>query len=70
MNLYSKISNNEIKLLNNAGIKIEDKDYSQEDFSRMEQQIIEYIMSASSKNGDIDKLRNQYESIFRVIVKS
>lgn len=69
MNLYRKINNNEVELFKNAGIRIEDKDYEQEELKRMEQQIIDYIMSASSKNGEIDKRRNQYDSIFKMIVK-
>ena len=63
------MNNEEIELLRNAGIQVKDKEYLQEDFNRMEQQIVEYIMSASSKNGDIDKLRNKYEGIFRVLIK-
>lgn len=58
-----------MELLKDVGIKIEDKEYLEEDFKRIEQQIVEYIMSASSKNGDIDKLRNKYEGIFRVLDK-
>lgn len=69
MNLYEIMNSKEIELLRNAGIQIEDKEYLEEDFKRMEQQIVEYIMLASSKNGDIDKRRNQYEGIFRVILK-
>ena len=67
MNLYKVMNDKEIKLLENAGIKVENKDYVQEDFKRMEQQVIDFIMSASSKNGDIDRLRNQYDCIFRMI---
>ena len=70
MNLYDEINDKEKELLRNAGIQIENKEYLQEDFNRMEQQLVDYIMSASSKNGGIDKRRNQYEGIFRVIVKN
>lgn len=69
MNLYKVMNDKEIKLLQNAGIKVEDKNYVQDDFKRIEQQIVDFIMSASTKNGEIDRLRNQYESIFRVIIK-
>lgn len=67
MNLYKVMNEKEIKLLENAGIKVEDKDYVQEDVKIMEQHLIDYIMSASSKNGEIDKRRNQFESVFRTI---
>lgn len=69
MNLYEVMNDKEIELLKNAGVQVEDKEYLQEDFNRMEQQIVDYIMSASSKNGDIDKLRNKYDGIFRVLIK-
>lgn len=67
MNLYKLMDKNEIKLLENAGVRLEDKDYNKEELKECECQIVEYIMSASSKNGDIDRLRNQYDSIFRRI---
>lgn len=69
MNLFKVMNDKELELLENAGVKVEDRNYLQEDSKRMEQQIVEYIMSASSKNGDIDKLRNQYYGIFRIINK-
>lgn len=46
---------------------IENKDYSKDDLKQYEARIIDYIMSHSSKNGDISKLRNQYENIFSII---
>lgn len=67
MNLYERMNNKEITLLKNVGIDIENKNYSNDDLKQFERQIVEYIMSTSSKNGDIDRLRNQYDSIFRTI---
>ena len=67
MNLIEKCSNDEIKLIEQAGIMIENKEYSNEDLKQCETRIIDYIMSHSSKNGDIGKLRNQYENIFSII---
>ena len=43
------------------------KDYSKEELKKCQLQIEEYIISHSSKNGDIDKLSNQYSSIFKII---
>lgn len=63
MNLYEVMNDKEIKLLNDAGIKVEDKEYLQEDFKTMEHKIVEHIMSASSKNGDIDRIRIKYSVI-------
>lgn len=67
MNLIEKCSNEEIKLIKRAGIIVENKDYSKDDLKQYEARIIDYIMSHSSKNGDISKLRNQYENIFSII---
>lgn len=67
MNLYAVMNDKEIKLLKNAGIKVEDKDYLQDDFKIIEHQVIDFIMSASTKNGEIDRLRNQYEGIFKIL---
>ncbi len=58
MNLVEKCSNDEIKLIEQAGIVIENKDYSKEDLKQCETKIIDYIMNQSSKNDNISKLRN------------
>lgn len=67
MNLINKCTSNEIELVKKAGIELEDKDYSKEELKKCQLQIVEYIVSHSSKNGDIDKLRNEYSGIFRTI---
>ena len=69
MNLSKEFTTNEIKLLKNIGINIEDKDYSNEELRKYEISIEEFIMSHSSKNGDIGKYTNQYSSILNKIVK-
>ena len=61
-------SNNEMKLLKKAGINIENKqEYTNEDKKYIFSQVTEFIMSHSSKNGNIGRLQNEYESIFRII---
>ncbi len=67
MNLLEKFSQKEIKLIEQAGINIENKNYSNEELYKFQTSIIDYIMSASSKNGEIDRLRNKYDNIFRTI---
>lgn len=67
MNLLEKFSQKEIKLIEQAEINIENKNYSNEELYKFQTSIIDYIMSASSKNGEIDRLRNQYDNIFRTI---
>ena len=67
---YDKlIMKKEIKLLENIGLNVEDKDYSKEELRKYEVYIEEYIMSHSSKNGDISRLSNQYNSILNTLVK-
>lgn len=66
MNLISKCTNKEIELLKSAGIDAE-KDYTNEELKGIERKITEYIMNHSSKNGDIGKLQNEYQSIFRTL---
>lgn len=53
-------------MIEKAGIKLENKDYSTEELKRCKTEITEYIMSHSSKNGDICKLSNEYSGIFRI----
>lgn len=67
MNLLNKCTTKEIELIKQAGVNIENKDYNNEELKKCEQQIIDFIMSHSSKNNQIDKLREQYSSIFRTI---
>ena len=67
MNLYKEFSEKDIELIKKAGISIEDKNYSNEELYKFQTSIIDYIMSASSKNGEIDKRRNQFESVLRTI---
>lgn len=67
MNLLNKCSKKDIELMKQAGVVLEDKDYSSEQLERCEQEIIDYIMSHSSKNNEIDKLRDKYSGIFRII---
>lgn len=67
MNLFKQCTNKEIDLLKQAGIKVEDKDYTNDELKRCESQIADYIMNHSSKNNDISKLQNEYATIFRTI---
>ena len=69
MNLLNECTKNEVELIKKAGIKLENKDYSTEELKRYETEITEYIMSHSSKNGDISKLSNEYSGIFRIFDK-
>lgn len=65
MNLKKELSNNEIGLLTKAGVCVEDKEYTKEELKKCEFEIEEFILSHSSKNGDIDKLHNEYNAILQ-----
>lgn len=67
MNLLNKCTNNEINLIKQAGVIIENKDYTEDELKQFGNQMEEYIMSHSSKNNDIDKLQNNFSRIFRII---
>lgn len=70
MNLMKQFSKEEIELLNNAGIDVEDREYNKEELRKCELEIEEFIMSHSTKNGDIAKLNSQYNSILDTLVKA
>ena len=63
MNLIKIFTKNEIELIENTGINVEDKDCTKDDIKRYEMHIGEFIMSHSTKNGDIGRLTNKYNSI-------
>ena len=61
-------NNNEMELLRKAGVNVENKqNFTNDDKKYIFRQVSEFIMSHSSKNGDIGRLQNEYESIFRVV---
>ena len=69
MNLLEKYTTKEINLLKDIGLNIEDREYSSEELRRCENYIEEYIMSQSSKNGDIPRLSNEYNGILNILIK-
>lgn len=69
MNLLKSCTTKEIKLLENIGINVEDRNYTNEELKKYEHDITDYIMSQSSKNGDISKMMNQYSGVLNTIVK-
>ena len=68
MNLKEKCTEKEQDLIRQAGVIIENKDYTKEELEKCQVVITDYIMSHSSKNGDIDKLNSQYNGILRKII--
>ncbi|MBR0491834.1 MAG: hypothetical protein IJJ82_07330 [Clostridia bacterium] len=70
MNLINKCTKNEIKLIEKAGVKVENKDYTAAELKKCEADITDYIMSHSSKNGDISKLSCEYSDILSIIANN
>lgn len=68
MNLKKELKNEEIELVQIAGINVEDREYSKEELRKCERDIEEFIMSHSSKNGDISKLSNQYNGVLNKLI--
>lgn len=48
------------------GIKV-NQEYTSDDKNHIFIQVSEFIMNHSSKNGDIGRLQNEYESIFNAV---
>ena len=67
MNLIENFTQKEIELIKQAGIRLEEKEYSKDELKRCATEIEEYILSHSSKGKEIEKLNNQYASIFSTI---
>lgn len=67
MNLASKLTENDMKLLNNVGINIGNKEYSVEELAKFESKIADYIMNESTKEKDISMLLNQYNRVLNIL---
>ena len=68
MNLVKELNKNKLKLLEDAGINIKDKEYSKEELRECEVQVEEFVMNHSTKNGDVSKLSNQYRDILNDLI--
>lgn len=56
-----KYSRNEIQLFNEAGIFVEDKDYSKDETEKLKIKVTDYIMNQSSK--EISNLNKKFSNI-------
>lgn len=68
MNLKNSLNEKEINLLEKAGVYVEDRDYNKHELERCAFNIQDYIMSHSLKNGDINKISNQYDKILNILL--
>lgn len=53
-----QFTNKDIQLFNNAGIDVENKNYTNEEVEELKIKVIDFIMSQSTK--DIDKYNKQF----------
>lgn len=70
MNYKTDLSEQKQNLLINANVKVEDREYSPEEIKKDISEISSYIMSKSSKNGDIAKAQAEYMPLINVLQKS
>lgn len=56
-----KYSNKDIQLFNEAGINIEDKNYTSEEVENLKMKVTDFIMSQSTK--DIKKYSQKFSNI-------
>ena len=56
-----QFSNKDIQLFNEAGINVEDKNYSKEEVERLKIKVTDFIVSQSTK--DIDKYNKKFSSL-------
>lgn len=66
MNLKRELNKQEIKLIENAGVYLEDKDYNEQEMEKCAFKIENYILSQSSK--EMNKISNEYRSIFDKLI--
>ncbi len=65
MNLFNECTTNDIKLLEDVGVKIEDRECTTEELRKVELQITDFIMSSSKK--DISSITKKYNHIFDIL---
>ena len=70
MNLKADLSIKNQELLKEIEYKIEDKEYSPEEIKQCECYVANYIMSLSSKNGDIARETIRFNDLMNVLVKN
>lgn len=65
MNIYKKLNEKQIRLVEEAGDIIENREYSEEEIRQVANVVANHIFSKSKK--DINKEMNKYSDILRII---
>ncbi len=58
-----QFTNKDIQLFNNAGIDVENKNYTNEEVEELKIKVVDFIMSQSTK--DIDKYNKQFMDLLQ-----
>ena len=67
MNLLDTFTTEQKKLLNETGITIQDKDYSEDELKLLFNNVIEYVMNSSIKNNDMNNSLKKYTNIINIL---
>ena len=70
MNFKKDFSIEKQNLLQQADVKVEDKNYTSDEIRNALNSVCSYIMSQSTKNGDLSKLMIKYNSIIDDLSKN
>lgn len=70
MNLKVELTEKNQKLLNEIGLKVENREYSKEEIKRFINSIGEYIFSQSTKNGDLSKATARFNNLMQILIKN
>ena len=67
MNLLNTFTKEQNQLLNEAGIYIQDKDYSKDEIKIIFNSIVENVMNKSLKNRDMTNSLQKYNDIINIL---
>lgn len=70
MNLGTDLSIESQEILQEIGIKSENREYSKEELKSFSSIIGEHIYSQSSKNGDMEKALSKYSDVLNIFVRN
>ena len=70
MNFKKDLSTRNQGLLENLGIKSEDREYTPEEIIQCENIIASHVMSLSSKNGDLSRETIKFSHLMDILVKN
>lgn len=70
MNLKAELSTRNQNLLNDIGINIEDREYTQDEIKHFQNEVFTHIMNKSSKNNGISDEINKYNEVANFLMNN